>query len=395
MFGIAAPVLGIKFSDYIVDNQFQAAATADTDSCSKQKFREQFAADSHEAGLVRTMKEKCLQAERLYAEKNLDAAMESYEQMAHSAKELGDRASEAVAVLGLANCLANAETETVDVELVCSMYRYAGEAAEESGDADVRFSALVGCAKIRWSCRMFERSEKLWEAAVDLAAATGNWEHSTCAKSQFAKTLLEGYRDVIDENKNDGHITSDTLKPQFRMGGSPKVERALKLLEEVIAELPDSASIAKRVSAKVNLASVLSTKTTTKSKKRAEDELVSALDLLAASGGDPQTQQTIESSLLELYEENIWLIDGRPEAKARMASLAAKKEASRKHAHAKDNLMAILRKPTHPEERYIHEKVAWAEQKLEAMKRRQDDDADSDSDRDAAPARPCGDGWQR
>jgi len=395
MAGIGGQLISsINFPRFATSIRGEVAADSDTGS--KHKFREKFAADSAEAGVARTLKEQRLQAEKLVAEANLEGARDVYERMAHSAKEVGDRASEAIAVLGLADCLANAESDAVDVELICGMYRYAGDAAGECGDADIRFSALIGCAKIRWSCRMFERSEQLWEAAVDVGVASGNWEHAAFAKSQLAKALLQDQFEVVDESKQDvGHVSREGETPQLRGGSSPKLERALRLLEEVAAELPDSASTAQKVSARANLANVLRSKESKQCKRRAENQLVLALECLTAAGGDPELQRAIEASILELYEENMWLMDGKPDAEVQIAKLKAKREANQR-MQLKATIEAGAGRAIDPEERRVQERAAWANEKLEAMRNGTDGDDDSDADINAAaPAHPQGNGWQK
>lgn len=219
-------------------------------------------------------------------------------------------------------------------------------------------------------------------------------------KASLQKTLLldpdEANIEVVDESKHyAGHVSRHAGRTQLLSGSSPKFDRALKLLEEVVKELPESASTAQQVSARVNLASVLRKKAKTQSKRRAENELILAVECLTAAGGDPETLRKVEASLLELYEENIWLADGKPDAEARIANLKAKQEAWH-DTFSQAQVITNLRKPKDPEERYIYEKAMWANQKLEAMRRANNEDDDSDSDADAAVlARPRGDGWQR
>jgi tetratricopeptide (TPR) repeat protein len=395
MFGIGGQILSASSSKGAVVSE----AAADTCNGAPEKFRAQFAADSAKSGASRTLKEQRLRAERLFVEGNFEEALAAYEEMAHSAKEIEDRSSEAIAVVGLADCLANANAETADVELICGMYRYAGDAAEEVGDADTRFSALIGCAKIRWSCCMFERSIKLWEAAVALATRTGNAEHCSLAKSELAKALLYDHLEVVDENKDVfGHVSKDDDASHLRSGASSKEEKALKLLQEVVAELPDSASTDLQVSARMNLAWFLRTKkTTTQSKRKAESELVSALDCLMANGGDPRTRKMVEAYILELYEENLWLVDGRPEAQQRLTVLRANRASQPSAEQAINAMIADKDKPTDPDARYMHEKALWANQRLEARRKGYpEDDDDSDTDAKASmPAFPRYDGWQK
>jgi tetratricopeptide (TPR) repeat protein len=399
MLGVGAQVISGGYSKGAVVNSSRSGAAADTCTGAPEKFRAQFAADSAESGAVRTLKEQQLRAARCFAEADFEEALVAYEQMAHSAKEMDDRASEAIAVVGLADCLANANAETADVELICGMYRYAGDAAEEVGDADTRFAALIGCAKIRWSCCMFERSVKLWEAAVALAATTGNVEHCALAKSELAKALLYDHLEVVDENKDViGHVSKDDDASHLRSGASSKEEKALKLLQEVVAELPDSASTDLQVSARMNLAWLYRTrKATTQSKRKAESELILALDCVVAHGGDPKTRKMIEAYILELYEENLWLVDGRPEAQQRLTALQANRASQPSVEQAISAMRADVGKPTDPDARYMHERAIWANQRLEAIRNgNEDDDNDSDTDAKASmPAFPKHDGWQR
>jgi tetratricopeptide (TPR) repeat protein len=392
MLGIGSQIITGSKSPWIAASPITKLPAAHTDTCGKPNFHQHLAVKSEEIAASRTLKEHRQQAERLFAEMDFDEALDVYERMATSAKELGDRASEAVAVLGLADCLA--KKDKVDVDLICGMYRYAGDAAEESRDAEVRFKALTGCAKIRWSCRMFDRSEKLWQAAVDLAVSTGHREHSGFAKSQLAKALLQDHVEVVDESKSEAHVSTDTEEPQLRSGSSPKFERALKLLEEVVAELPDSASTAQQVCARVNLASALRTKGKKQSTRSAENQLGLALDCMTAAGGHPEMRRTVEASHSELYEEYSWLLYGKPDSQKRFAYLKAEREASRGRQTDVLEVKAIMGKPVDPEERYVYEKATWANEKLEAMTKASSDD-DSDSDIDVGPVRPPGDGWQR
>jgi hypothetical protein len=365
----------------------------------REVFAEKFAADSADTGLSRTLTEQRRRAERLFAEKSWDEALDAYQAMASSAVESSDRASEAVAVLGMADCLS--KPDEIDVELICGMYRHAGDAAQEAGDANVRFLALCGCAEIRRSCRMFQRSEKLWEAAIDMASASGNPEHSAFARSQLAMTLLadpdESNLDVVDESKDTvGHVSAsgDAGTVHLHGGISIRSQRALKLLEETVTELPHSASTAQQVSARFNLAAALRSQNAPQSKRSAEKQMVAALELLEAAGGcDSKHQQSIEASLLELYEENAWLADGNTDSRVRIAHLRAKQKASRVTV---EQIVSDRGKPTDPDERYLYEKAAWAAQKLEAMNISSGAKDDSDSDIDAAvPARPNGRGWQK
>jgi hypothetical protein len=365
---------------------------------SQKDFASKFAADSREAGLARSLVEHRKRAERLVAEENWQDALQSFENMAHDASELKDKSSEAVAVLGMAECLS--KPSEIDVELICGLYRHAGEAAGEAGEVNVRFLALVGCACIRRSCRMFERSVALWEVALDLAAETGDQEHAALAQTQLAMTLLndpsEANLDIVDETKGSvGHATVSerTSEVNIQSGQSSRMARAFKLLEQVVQELPESASPMQRVRARMNFAAALKAKKGTQSMRRAEREMVSALDILTASGGDQNVLRSVEISLLDHYEENPCLLDGDQEAMLRFEKLRAKREA------APGKLEQIITeggKPLDPDERYAHEKAAWARQKLEAMKRRNERADESDSDVEGAtPARPAGDGWQK
>lgn len=364
----------------------------------KMAFIQRFVADSEEAGLARTLMEERQRAERLFAEEKWDEALQVFEEMAKSAVELPDRASEAVAVLGMANCLS--KPERIDVEMICGMYRYAGDAAQEVGDPNVRFLALCGCAQVRRSCRMLQKSETLWTAALDLATSTGNLQHTALAKSQLAMTLLqdpsESNLDIVDESKGSvdhasvpGH--GDTLP--LRGGSSLGFGRALKLLAEVVGELPESASTMEKVNARMNLASALRQQKGVKGKRKAEQEMVFSLDLLTANGGEPSLLYLVESSLLELYEEHTWLADESTDAADRIARLRTKMEAKRKTI---EQVVADKGKPSDPEERHAYEMTKWAAQKLEAMKIADIKAAESDSDIDAeVQARPSIDGWQR
>merc|ERR1740121_1551898 len=108
--------------------------------------------------------------------------------------------------------------------------------------------------------------------------------------------------------------------------------------------------------------------------------MVEALELLEAAGGsDPKHRQSIEASLLELYEENAWLADGSTDASARIANLRAKQQTSRVTV---DQILSDRGKPTDPDERYLHERASWAAQKLKAMNVGSGADDDSDSDID-------------
>jgi len=218
----------------------------------------------------------------------------------------------------------------------------------------------------------------------------------TFARSKLAMTLLqdptESNLDIIDESKDHvGHasMSRDDGIVQVHGGVSARVEKALRLLQEVVAELSQTASPTEHAIARMNLVAALKRQKGVLSKRKIEQEMVLALDLVTSVGGHPGLQKSIEAALLEHYEDNAWLADGNTSVEQRFARLQAKQAAQAKTI---EQLVADKGKPLDPDERYAHERALWAAQKLEAIKNARDGDSDSD---DAAPACPPGQGWQR
>mmetsp|Transcript_82737 Transcript_82737/g.229667 ORF Transcript_82737/g.229667 Transcript_82737/m.229667 type:complete len:380 (-) Transcript_82737:311-1450(-) len=366
-------------------------------------FAERFAADSAEAGLQRTLLEQRQRAERHVAEGAWEEALQAFEEAAHAAVGLGDRRSEAFAVLGMADCLS--KPASVDGELVCGMYRYAEAAAEEVGDHTVQFRALAGRAALQRALRRFGDAEGVWETALSLARVQGQAEQISFTLTQLGLTLLqdpgESAVDVVNDSKESAGYLTRSEKPsadeagvRLRSGPSQRASRAAKLLAEAVAQLPESAGSAQKAVARMNLAAALRRLGGSRNKRKAEQEMVVAYELLKAANSSPELKKSVSAILLEHYEDNMWLADGNPEAVERIASLRAQEEA----AGAKQpQLVTSLDKgtPKDPEERYAFERALWARQKLRQLEAAREADLESDADSDASPACPTGTGWQR
>lgn len=373
----------------------QAPAAAAAGGAPKS-FVERFAADSAEAGLARTLSETQQRAAGLCGEGRFEEALEAFEEAAHAAVELGDRAAEASAVIGMAECLS--KPAEVDDELVSGMYRHAEVAAADAGDAALRFRALAGRASLKRALRRFDESEAVWEAALSLAREQDSAEQTSFALTQLGLTLLqdplESTVDVVNDSKQSaGHLdrsgdaSAGAPSVQLRTGPSQRASRAAKLLAEAVEKLPAAASVTQQAVAHMNLVAALRRQGGTKSKRKVEQEMVAAYDLLKDVSTGAELRKSVAALLLEHYEENAWLADGRPEAQERLAALRAQEEEA---GAKKPELQASKRQD--PQERYAFERALWAKQKLREMEAAAED---SDSGDDGGPVCPPGTGWQR
>jgi len=289
-------------------------------------------------------------------------------------------------VVGMAECLA--KPQDVDEELVCGMYRYASDAAEEAGDTDVQFRALVGYASLQRALRHSQKSAAVWDVALALARQQGDTERISYALTQLSLTLMsphdESSVDVVNAKKEpSGHMSHDDGAPVVKNGPSAGSQRAVVLLAEVVALLPASADAAQEAKSRMNLAMALKAQGTKGQKREAEQEMIRALERLQVEGGRTEMEESVTAQLLELYEDNMWLVDESAKAK----ELLVRCHASVQTARAR-RLQEMVAKPMDPEERHASERAKWAAQKLANQ-------LDSDDEDNSGPACPPENGWRR
>lgn len=359
-------------------------------------FAERFAADSAKAGSARVLQEQRQRAERLLAgdggEPDIDGALDAFAEMAEQAMQLGDRPAEAVATLGMADCLA--KPKEVDDKLVLAMYRKAQGLAQEVGDAELEFRAAVGTAELQHALRRQKEAVEAWEAALTLARSQQSRERTAFAATQLGVAMLQRHSlDVVDENKQRAsHLVYEEQGASAGARGGGRrdyAKEAAKLFGEVVELLPQPAEAVQAATARMNHAAALreacrdSAPSAVKlQQRRAEKELVAAWALLEAGEVPPQLRNALASQLVELYDEEPWLLDGDAAKEERLASCRRRLSAN------------IVSPEPAPEQRRAAEMAAWAQQKMQQAQ--QATAADSDSDDDAAgPAHPKGEDWRK
>jgi len=376
-----APVMAGLLATVMQSEGHPGVLVKDSTTDAGKTFAERFAEDSAEAGLERALAEQKRAAHMRFASEEFDDALRLFEEMAHTASELEDQSAEAEAVLGMADCLA--KPNDVDGELVFGMYRYARGLAEKVGNGAVHFQALVGEATLHRALGSMPQSEAGWEAALTLARSQASGERVSFALTQlgllaYSRSGASRVGVVNDRKEEAGHVAyeGEDVPTEWKQGPSPDVIRAVALLREAMAELPESASLAEHAKARMNLASVLLGQGGTKSKRQAEQEMIQALGLLQRSGSQPALEESVLVQLVELYEDQGWA--PRDDATKKLIT----DYRSRVEARAAQQPSIGTGAPVSPDERHAREKSEWAVQKLEQMERDNAKALESDSDDD-------------
>jgi len=343
----------------------------------KDDFSKRFVADSASAGAHRHLSEVKGRAERLFMQEDWTGAMAAFEEMANAAQELEDRPSEAMAVLGLAECLS--KPAEIDFELVSGMYRYAKSVAKEVGDGTLEFTAASSHARLLSTVEgSTKASVAAWEEALSIARAQEQTEQIAYSLTQLGLVLLRDQEtskvEVVNENKEtEGHLgvsgSADAGKVSVRNKDKDASDavRAVKILVEA-DRLMEAAGPAQRATARMNVSQARLAHGTSLQKRAAERDIATAMGLWEEAGSQEAAQRSA-TVLLELYEENMWLVDSE-EAKARMEKCRSQISGVKVHD-------LVGAKPS-VEEKTMMERAVWARQKLAQAEAAAADGSDSD-----------------
>jgi len=371
---------------------------------SAARFAEKLRQDSAEAGTARTLLEKRRLAERLHAAGDFEAALDAFHAAAEAAQELDEPGQEAIAVLGMADCLSR-ETEVDDV-LVLGMFAHSAARAAAAGDDATRFHALAGAATLKRALGRKRESAAAWDAVLEFARGLGSSKFTSMACTQLAFVLLDSDDgagvEMVNKEKETVHrvaseegAASSSADPagsvQVQLGPGSDLRRAIKLLEEAQGATAEAGNDpAQAATACMNLAGALRRAGNTANKRRAERELASAFAAVRQAGPD-QLRLQVARHMVELHEESAWLSEDRGDEHASMLSeCRAVVQAADSHIVKKQTALEIAQEQD-PETRFMQERSAWAQRKLVEMSRQ-----DSDSEDEAAgPAHPKGEDWRR
>eukprot|EP00931_Biecheleriopsis_adriatica_P092403 TRINITY_DN66210_c0_g1_i1.p1 TRINITY_DN66210_c0_g1~~TRINITY_DN66210_c0_g1_i1.p1 ORF type:complete len:385 (-),score=81.93 TRINITY_DN66210_c0_g1_i1:99-1253(-) len=354
------------------------------------EFAQRFLADSTKAGEARVLTEQMKRAQTLYAAQDWDGALGCFGEAAEAAVELKDQQAEARAVLGLADCLA--KPKNVDAEFVVGMYRHVCSLAEKLEDDETHFRALAGIAMLNRSLRRWEMAVSAWEHALNLVQERDYSELTSYASTQLGLLLIEKDQvDVVNDSKEAVELPmseDSTIGP--RVSSLTAAKRALKLLTQVVERLPESTSPAQAAVAHMNLAAALHRVSGKSNKRKEEDNIIKALELLWRVGGNQEFELSVESQLVQLYDEDPWLADGNVEKLARADKCRAKQVGRQERIQGVIGEGRVLESP---EERHMREKAQWAQEKLATLAA-QSINSDSDCDENGY-VHPPGSDWRR
>mmetsp|Transcript_46787 Transcript_46787/g.146626 ORF Transcript_46787/g.146626 Transcript_46787/m.146626 type:complete len:390 (+) Transcript_46787:43-1212(+) len=366
-------------------------AGADAGASEKAHLAEKLRLDSAKAGAARTLMEKRRLAERLHATRDYEAALDAFHAAAEMAVELGDRGEEAVAVLGMADCLS--QEKEVDAVLVLGMFGHSAACAAEVGSDETRFHALAGAASLKGSLGWRRDAVTAWEDVLEFARELTKPEFIAYACSRLASVLLDSSKaagvEMVNEERETVHQVGGTAcsssERLVQLGTTSDMRRAIKLLEEAKAAMSEfGEDSAQAATARMNLAGALLRAGNTANKRRAELELATAFASIRRGGLERLCLQAARQ-LVELHEESPWLGEGR---RAEHESLLSE---CRALAAAADSRVVTKQLVVDPEAQFMQERAVWAQQKLAEM-RKQDSDSEDDA---SGPAQPREDGWRK